>query len=47
MLHGIDKLFSDRLRVPVVVSQDPLNNVAKGAGELLERMQSDSGKNHK
>lgn len=47
MLHGIDKLFSDRLKVPVVVSQDPLDNVAKGAGELLERMQSDSGKNRK
>lgn len=47
MLHGIDKLFSDRLKVPVVVSQDPLDNVAKGAGELLERMQSDGGKNRK
>lgn len=45
MLHGIDKLFSERLKVPVVVSQDPLDNVAKGAGELLERMQeTDNGK---
>lgn len=39
LLNGIDKLFSDHLTVPVVVSQDPLDNVAKGAGEMLERMQ--------
>ena len=39
LLNGIDKLFSDHLKVPVVVSQDPLDNVAKGAGEMLERMQ--------
>ena len=39
LLKGIDKLFSDRLKVPVVVSQSPLDNVAKGAGEMLERMQ--------
>lgn len=46
LLNGVDKLFSDHLKVPVVVSQDPLDNVAKGAGEMLERMQknaSDSG----
>ena len=39
LLKGIDKLFSDRLKVPVVVSQSPLDNVAKGAGEMLERIQ--------
>ena len=39
LLKGIDQLFSDQLKVPVVVSQDPLDNVAKGAGEMLERMQ--------
>ena len=39
LLKGIDQLFSARLKVPVVVSQDPLDNVAKGAGEMLERMQ--------
>ena len=39
LLKGIDQLFSDRLKVPVVVSQSPLDNVAKGAGEMLERMQ--------
>lgn len=39
LLKGLDKMFSDRLKVPVVVSQSPLDNVAKGAGEMLERMQ--------
>ena len=41
LLHGLDQLFSSYLKVPVVVSQDPLDNVAKGAGEMLERMQGD------
>lgn len=39
LLKGVDQLFSARLKVPVVVPQDPLDNVAKGAGEMLERMQ--------
>lgn len=46
LLAGIDQLFSEHLKVPVVVSQDPLDNVAKGAGELLERMQK-TGKKRK
>jgi rod shape-determining protein MreB len=44
LLKNIDKLFSDRLKVPVMVSQSPLDNVAKGAGEMLERMQKTEGK---
>lgn len=39
LLNGIDQLFSSHLKVPVVVSENPLDNVAKGAGEMLERMQ--------
>ena len=46
LLAGIDQLFSEHLKVPVVVSQDPLDNVAKGAGELIERMQK-TGKKRK
>lgn len=46
LLDGIDQLFNEYLKVPVVVSENPLDNVAKGAGELLERMQS-SGKKRK
>ena len=37
-LKGVDQLFSGRLKVPVVVSQYPLGNVAKGAGTTLDRM---------
>ena len=44
LLNGLDQLFSSRLKVPVVVSQDPLDNVAKGAGEMLERMQKTDSK---
>lgn len=38
LLDGIDKLFSEKLTVPVIISEDPLDNVAKGAGVLLEHM---------
>jgi len=38
LLAGIDKLFSEKLTVPVIISEDPLDNVAKGAGVLLEHM---------
>lgn len=44
LLDGIDQLFSSYLKVPVVVSEDPLDNVAKGAGEMLERMQKNPSK---
>ena len=47
LLSGLDQLFSEHLKVPVVVSQDPLDNVAKGAGEMLERMQGDEPKQRK
>lgn len=43
LLKGIDQLFSSHLKVPVVVSEKPLDNVAKGAGEMLERMQKTAG----
>ncbi|XIF20428.1 MAG: rod shape-determining protein [Acetilactobacillus jinshanensis] len=38
LLRGIDKVISDALTVPVIVSESPLENVAKGAGALLEHM---------
>lgn len=40
LLQGMDQLLSDALEVPVVVSDSPLDNVAKGAGALLEHMKS-------
>ena len=39
LLKNIDQLFSSFLKVPVLISESPLDNVAKGAGALLERMQ--------
>ncbi|MFC6274837.1 rod shape-determining protein [Levilactobacillus tangyuanensis] len=44
LLDGIDKLFSERLTVPVIISEDPLDNVAKGAGVLLEHMDTKGSK---
>jgi len=44
LLDGIDKLFSERLTVPVIISEDPLDNVAKGAGVLLEHMDTKTAK---
>lgn len=38
LLRGMDVLISEAVGVPVTVSESPLNNVAKGAGELLEHM---------
>ncbi|PWF99532.1 rod shape-determining protein [Levilactobacillus bambusae] len=38
LLNGMDHIISERLKVPVVISEDPLDNVAKGAGILLEHM---------
>ncbi|SUP61042.1 Rod shape-determining protein MreB [Weissella viridescens] len=38
LLRGIDQYLSDELGVPVMVSDSPLDNVAKGAGELLEHI---------
>ena len=40
LLRGIDKVISDALTVPVIISDNPLDNVAKGAGALLEHMNS-------
>lgn len=36
----MDELVSEALQVPVVISEAPLDNVAQGAGELLEHMNS-------
>ncbi|MCM0598878.1 rod shape-determining protein [Periweissella fabalis] len=40
LLKGIDELVAEALQVPVVISEAPLDNVAQGAGELLEHMNS-------
>ncbi|KRN88999.1 rod shape-determining protein [Ligilactobacillus ceti] len=38
LLDGIDELFSNHLKVPVVISTTPLNDVANGTGMLLEHI---------
>lgn len=38
LLHGIDQLLAEELKVPVFVSESPLNCVAVGTGLLLENI---------
>ena len=38
LLHGIDQLLADALKVPVFVSDNPLDCVAIGTGILLENI---------
>ncbi|CAI2582562.1 Cell shape-determining protein Mbl [Apilactobacillus kunkeei] len=38
LLRGIDHAISKELTVPVLISESPLDNVAKGAGALLEHI---------
>lgn len=38
LLSGLDHAISKELTVPVIISENPLDNVAKGAGALLEHM---------
>ncbi|WP_077614231.1 rod shape-determining protein [Caenibacillus caldisaponilyticus] len=38
LLHGIDQLLSEELKVPVVVADDPMTCVAEGTGRMLENL---------
>ncbi|WP_261806962.1 rod shape-determining protein [Lapidilactobacillus luobeiensis] len=38
LLKGIDRLFSDQLKVPVVLAENPLDSVALGTGMLLDNI---------
>ncbi len=38
LLHGIDRLFSEELKVPVHVADDPMTCVARGTGLMLEHI---------
>lgn len=35
MIHGIDQLLADELKVPVLIAEEPMNCVAKGTGMML------------
>jgi rod shape-determining protein MreB len=36
LLHGIDQLLANELKVPVLVADDPMMCVAKGTGMMLD-----------
>ena len=38
LLHGIDQLLAEELRVPVLVAEEPMHCVAKGTGIILENL---------
>jgi rod shape-determining protein MreB len=38
LLHGIDQLLAEELRVPVLVAEDPMTCVARGTGMMLENL---------
>ncbi|QKY70459.1 rod shape-determining protein [Lentibacillus sp. CBA3610] len=38
MVHGIDQLLAEELKVPVLLSEDPMDCVAKGTGVMLENI---------
>ncbi len=38
LLHGLDQLLSTELKLPVMVAEDPMSCVARGAGLMLENL---------
>ncbi|WP_342515334.1 rod shape-determining protein [Sporosarcina sp. FSL K6-1522] len=44
LLHGIDQLLADELKVPVFISDNPLDCVAIGTGILLENIDKVAGR---
>lgn len=38
LVHGIDQLLAEELKVPVFVAEEPMNCVAKGTGIMLENI---------
>lgn len=38
LIHGIDQLLAEELKVPVFISEEPKNCVAKGTGAMLENI---------
>ena len=38
LLHGIDQLLAEELRVPVLVADEPMDAVAIGTGIMLENI---------
>ncbi|EIT83878.1 rod shape-determining protein Mbl [Fictibacillus macauensis ZFHKF-1] len=38
LLHGIDQLFAQELKVPIVIAEEPMKAVANGTGLMLEHI---------
>lgn len=38
MLHGLDQLLADELKVPVIIAEDPMHCVVKGTGAMLDNL---------
>jgi rod shape-determining protein MreB len=38
MLHGLDQLMADELKVPVLIAEDPMHCVVKGTGIMLDNL---------
>lgn len=38
LLHGMDELMADELKVPVLIAEDPMHCVVKGTGMMLESL---------
>ncbi|QCT04597.1 MreB/Mrl family cell shape determining protein [Paenibacillus algicola] len=38
LLHGVDELLMEELRVPVLVAEDPMHCVVKGTGMMLDHL---------
>jgi rod shape-determining protein MreB len=38
LLHGIDQLLADELKVPVLIAEDPMHCVVKGTGLMLDNL---------
>ncbi len=38
LLHGLDQLMSEELKVPVLIAEDPMHCVVKGTGVMLDNL---------
>ncbi len=47
LLHGLDDLMAEELKVPVLVAEDPMMCVAKGTGIMLDYLDKVSGSRKK
>src|SRR5690625_4891507 len=44
LIHGMDQLLAEELKVPVFVAEEPMSCVAKGTGIMLENIDKIEGK---